>query len=86
MLLLLLDLHDLLHLEPALDHSDVQSVEIAFEVDPLICFPVQCLAIKFVLTDHVLFVRLFLQRWRFLALNSAKHWPAAVQVSQELLA
>ena len=48
----------MLQLEPALDHSDVQGVEVTLKVNPLICFPVKCLAVKFVLADHVLIIRL----------------------------
>ena len=55
---MLLEVQGALQLEPTLDHSDVQSVEVTLKVDPLICLPVKCLAIKLVLADHVLIIRL----------------------------
>ena len=55
---MLFEVYSVLQLEPALDHSDVQGVEVTLKVNPLICFPVKCLAVKFVLADHVLIIRL----------------------------
>ena len=68
----------MLKLEPTLDHSDVQGVEVTLKVDPLIGLPVKRLTVKLVLADHVLVIRLVFKRGCLLALYTTKHWSASV--------
>ena len=55
-------LYGLIHLNPSLDHSDIQRGQVALKVHPLVGPSVQRLPIKFVLAYHVLVVWLLLER------------------------
>ena len=48
------------HFQAATHHAHTASIEVALKVDPLVCLTVQRLAIKLILTDKLLVIRLLI--------------------------